>query len=252
MKLILENWRDYQKDAMLLEEGEVIFSELDKETLDENILKDFIAKVVGWIGRVWERVKELAKAGVDRTLALLKGVWDKVSKFCQKHKAVCAAIAIILVAMAVYATIAYLLPATAAAATMCEGVMCGGELMTQSTLDALEAFILNTSSFFGSEQEGVRLMAKLREMHEAAETFDLSQPDKLTSISEGVAKQLEGLINQLRQREGTELYNRLVEIGQNLHAEVVEIQEHFRLRTSSGGQRVDRVRQVGKWVRGGQ
>ena len=57
MKLILENWRDYQKDAMLLEEGEVIFSELDKETLDENILKDFIAKVVGWIGRVWERVK---------------------------------------------------------------------------------------------------------------------------------------------------------------------------------------------------
>jgi len=197
MKDIYQNWRNYREDALLVEEIENLFNQLEQQLLNEGLMdslsdtwdsiktstgkaKDkaieiynkIMEKINDWILKVSVKVHNMAKSAVGGALNLLVNVVRKVSGFCGKHSTLCKMILFIVTLLAIYTIMSYLFAGEAQA-----DVIIRGKKLTQEELDVFEGIVkmeeLPTEWEWGATR-GAKIAANLREFHNYTETYDIS------------------------------------------------------------------------------
>jgi len=273
MKLILENWRNYREDALLVEEIGNLFNQLEQQLLNEDLMdslsdtwesiktstgkaKDkaieiynkIMEKINDWILKVSVKVHDMAKSTAKGALSLLINVLNKIAAFCGKHKTLCKVITVVIVTLAVYTVMSYMFTGEAEAS-----VYVDMRKLTQEELDAFEAAMKLSGDTLKEEYgfDGIKAAAKLRELH-LSDNIDIIKAD-----AGELSGQVESLIRAIRAKKETdpEQYNQMVEFGSKIHAEIEEIVQTFKQRVeypTGGGisRTTTKTLQSPVWVKG--
>ena len=235
MKIIMENWKRFSSDKLLIEHYEAFLLNEYNELLEEGVLeilkkgvaagKELYAKaskkvndfVVTAIFKAIEIVQKTKKA-IMPAIKLASNLWDKMQKFCAAHKMICFAIKMVVVALVLYSVSSYLGSNDAMAA-----VEHGGSPLSQDEYEAVRGFIhkyaedkvskgadaVDTHLLFG------KAIKILDTAQQSSETFNLKD---LEALDEGIKGVLQASTEIIRNMENTDpdLFAHYSDIGSKL------------------------------------
>ena len=75
MKLILENWRNYREDALLVEEIGNLFNQLEQQLLNEDLMDS--------LSDTWESIKTSTGKAKDKAIEIYNKIMEKINDWIQ-------------------------------------------------------------------------------------------------------------------------------------------------------------------------